>query len=393
MRKFSANYIFTSNSKPLKNGIIVLDDDHKIIDIIDTNGDLKEIENLEFYNGVITPGFINTHSHIELSFLKNKISPQSGMTSFVQQVEQKRVLAPTEIEESILHADFEMKKNGIVAVGDISNNNSSIAIKRKSKLHYHTFIEVFGIKNIPANDKIDYAKKLLKEFESASLLASIVPHAPYSISENLMLRISTNSKNRQITSIHNSESIDEEKLFVHKSGHLFDYIKSIDENHLNYLSNFSNSSDFVYQNLNANHKNILVHNTHVCDTDIIKLSDKFIDLYWCICPNSNIFIENNLPKLDVFYKSNQQICLGTDSLASNTSLSILDEMKTIAKFFPEIPFVEILNWATINGAKALDISEIYGSLEIGKSPGINLIENFDFEKMTLTTNSRVKVLL
>ena len=78
MRKISANYIFPISSKPLKNGILELDDSGKIINIIDTKGDLKESAGLEFYNGILVPGFVNTHSHLELSDLKEKIEEKGN---------------------------------------------------------------------------------------------------------------------------------------------------------------------------------------------------------------------------------------------------------------------------------------------------------------------------
>ena len=87
-----------------------------------------------------------------------------------------------------------------------------------------------------------------------------------------------------------------------------------------------------------------------------------------------------------------KLALGTDSLSSTRKLSILEEMKTITEKFPEIPFEEIINWACLNGARALNMQDKLGSLEIGKKPGINLIENFDFQKKCLTKNSKIRVI-
>jgi imidazolonepropionase-like amidohydrolase len=84
-----------------------------------------------------------------------------------------------------------------------------------------------------------------------------------------------------------------------------------------------------------------------------------------------------LPPLDLFRKNYCNIVLGTDSLASNWSLSILDEMKTIEKKFPQITLEEMLQWATSNGAKALGIDVQLGSFEKGKKPGVVLISEED----------------
>jgi cytosine/adenosine deaminase-related metal-dependent hydrolase len=82
---------------------------------------------------------------------------------------------------------------------------------------------------------------------------------------------------------------------------------------------------------------------------------------------ANIYIGNGLPKIDELLKSDINICLGTDSLASNDQLDILAEIKTIQKNFPKIELPTLLQWATINGAKALGIANLFGSFEKGKS--------------------------
>jgi cytosine/adenosine deaminase-related metal-dependent hydrolase len=394
MRKISANYIFPISQKPLKNGIIVVDNNGVIHDLIDTKGNLQETENIEFYNGIIVPGFVNAHSHIELSFMSGKIPQKQGMTNFVKFVENERNISEFEIQESIKNADFEMQKNGIVAVGDISNNNLSFETKQKSKIFYHTFVETFGVNHLIANSKFEIAQKLKSELEKLKLLSSIVPHSTYSVSKNLIALLNSNNFNDdEIISIHNSESFDEINLFKNKSGNLYNFINSIDETHLKFLSKFKNTSEYIIKTLNKNHSLISVHNTYSEQNDIELMSSNFEDLYWCFCPNSNLNIENKLPNIELFYKLNQNVVLGTDSLASNKKLSILEEMKTISENFPEIPFAEILKWATLNGAKALNLENSIGTLEIGKKPGINLIQNFNFAKTILSNESFVEVLV
>lgn len=392
MRKISANYIFPVSQKPLKNGIIVVDNDGFILDLIDTKGNLQETENIEFYNGIIVPGFVNSHSHIELSFMRDKIPQKQGMTNFVKFVENERNISEQEILESIKNANIEMKKNGIVAVGDISNNNLSFDEKQKSEIFYHTFVETFGVNHLVANSKFEIAKNLKSELENLQLSSSIVPHSTYSVSENLVSLLK-NIEQKSIISIHNSESSDEINLFKNNSGNLYNFIKSIDEKHLDFLKKYDSPTQFIVDSVNKNHSIISVHNSYSDEKDIKLMSSYFENLYWCFCPNSNLFIENKLPLIELFYKLNQTIVLGTDSLASNTKLSILDEMKCVSENFPEIPFTEILKWATINGAKALNIENSIGTLEIGKKPGINLIQNFNFAETKLSKESEIIVLI
>ncbi len=85
-----------------------------------------------------------------------------------------------------------------------------------------------------------------------------------------------------------------------------------------------------------------------------------------------------------------KIALGTDSLASNNQLNILEEMKTISHIYPEIPLKELVSWATMNGSRALNISDRFGQLEPGKTPGINLLYDLNLHELKLTLESKVK---
>jgi cytosine/adenosine deaminase-related metal-dependent hydrolase len=87
------------------------------------------------------------------------------------------------------------------------------------------------------------------------------------------------------------------------------------------------------------------------------------DLYWCLCPNSNLYIEQKMPPVDLLVSEGCPIVIGTDSLSSNTSLSIINELKTIHSHFPSFSLETLIGWATINGAKALGEDMNTGSIE------------------------------
>ena len=111
-------------------------------------------------------------------------------------------------------------------------------------------------------------------------------------------------------------------------------------------------------------------------------------VFWVICPNANLYIEDKLPGVVIANSNSLQICLGTDSLASNKKLSIIEEMKTLQTSFPFLRLEDLINWATINGARALGIQDKYGSLETGKKPGVVWLSNIDFEGLKLKPKSK-----
>ncbi|RYZ97302.1 MAG: amidohydrolase, partial [Sphingobacteriaceae bacterium] len=140
--------------------------------------------------------------------------------------------------------------------------------------------------------------------------------------------------------------------------------------------------------LTNNQEVLLVHNTctNLKDIYFIKRFDRRI--HWCFCPNANIYIEKRLPKINLFLDQGFNITLGTDSLASNSKLCILSEMRVIQQKFPAISTATLLKWATVNGAEYLGLDENIGTIEPGKTPGLNLITGLDDMKITPDTKVR-----
>jgi cytosine/adenosine deaminase-related metal-dependent hydrolase len=403
MRKVSADYIFTISSEPIKNGVITIDDDGTILEV--TKGD-QELRNkkqdpeIEYYEGIICPGFINTHCHLELSHLRSQIPERTGIAGFIKEIISKRSgFSNEQIQEAIAAAEAEMIKNGIVAVGDISNNNNTFKQKGKGNLLYHTFIEVFDLNPDKADEVFEKAialKKEINEILNFKLSSSIVPHTPYTVSEKLFGLINEYTiENDSILSIHNQESQAESELFVSKSGSLVEAFKKMGVNTdlmMRHTGLNSLRSTLPFLSLE---RLLLVHNTFTSKEDInwaeeqirnpriknqeqkSKIQDpKSQILFWCTCPNANMYIENKLPNYNYFIEENVRVTIGTDSLASNWSLSVLDELKTIVKQYPEIPLQTLLLWATKNGSDFLGFT-LLGTIEKGKKPGLNLLKNVD----------------
>lgn len=411
MRKISADYIFTISSEPIKNGVIVIDDDGTILEVNMGDPELrnnKQDPDIEYYEGIICPGFINTHCHLELSHLHSQIPEGTGIAGFIKEIISKRSgFSNAQIQEAIAAAEAEMIKNGIVAVGDISNNNNTFKQKGQGNLLYHTFIEVFDLNPDKADVVFEKAIALKRELETLNfkLSNSIVPHTPYTVSEKLFGLINENTiENNSILSIHNQESQAENELFIAKSGSLADAFKKMGVNtdlmrHTGLNSLRSTLPFLSFERL------LLVHNTFTSREDI-KWAQKLIRaqesgikdqeqkskiqnpeseiLYWCTCPNANMYIENILPNYNYFIEENARVTIGTDSLASNWSLSVLDELKTIVKQYPDIPLQTLLLWATKNGADFLGFTQL-GVIEKGKKPGLNLLKNIDELKITSKT--------
>ncbi|MEI7830543.1 MAG: amidohydrolase family protein [Prolixibacteraceae bacterium] len=396
MRKISAHLIIDGLGNCFPKGILSVDQSGRITDIVDTKGILNESAEVEFYSGVIVPGFVNAHCHLELSHLKDAFSEGGGMVPFLKKVVKSRASEPERIIKSTENADLMMFKEGIVAVGDISNETSSFEIKSQSKIDYFTFIEILGFDPDRAVNAFERAMDCLKSAENLGLKASIVPHAPYSVSTSLFNAISSEArKTGSPISYHSQESTEEDELYLKGSGDLFNLFR--DDLGIN-TSSFKPTGKGALQStlkyFPEQNNLLLIHNlyTNQSDLDYIASKRKLSNTWFVLCPGSNLFIQNKLPDIALFRNNHLQICLGTDSLVSNHQLSILEEMKILQNFFPSITLEEMTGWATFNGANALGINEWAGSIEVGKRPGINLLTGLDIVGKKLLPGTKVKKL-
>jgi cytosine/adenosine deaminase-related metal-dependent hydrolase len=387
MKKFRADYVFPVCADPIKNGIVTVDDDGKIISVTDHPPTDLTDDPVEYLSGIICPGFVNTHCHVELSHLRDKIGMHNGLVNFIKDVQKFRDIEPDAIADAAIRADNEMYENGIVAVGDISNTSVTVPIKEKSKLYYHTFVETFGFVPDRAEDIFNKAMALLNEFRPHP--SSITPHAPYSVSKDLFKLIKKYSDtNKNLLSIHNQECDDENKFYRYKLGSFNELYAHFGIDISYFKPQARNSLQSIIPLLSDRQDILMVHNTctNLKDIYFIKRFDRSI--HWCLCPNANLYIENQLPKVALFLGQGFNITLGTDSLASNKSLCILSEMRTLQQNFPALSTANLIEWATINGARYLGIDNEKGTLEPGKTPGLNLITGLDDLKITPETKVR-----
>jgi len=349
--------------------------------VTDTKGVIKDIvaleeagDDVEMFEGILTPGLINAHCHLELSHLFQQIPKQTGLVKFVTDIIQHRAAAIETIEAAIEQADVAMYQNGIVAVGDICNTAHTLAQKKRSSLYYHNFIEVSGFPPFVADKRFEEGKSVYKQFAQSFHHNSIVPHAPYSVSTELFDKIAAFSPNRLVT-MHNQESEAENILFENKTGDFLKLYESLGINISFFEAMGKSSLEYVRTHFNKTVSTILVHNTHTHETDLINTNQYFDRdaLYYCLCPNANWYISNEMPPVKLLMRHECNMVLGTDSLASNDSLSIASEINTLQRQFPALSIEQMLQWATINGAKALGIADQFGSFEKNKKPGLVLL--------------------
>lgn len=372
-QKFQATQIFTGTELLDDQLVLITQKDGTIEAFVGIEDAGDDIQNFE---GIISPGFINAHCHLELSHMKGMIPAKTGLQEFVKQIVGLRKVEDALIQEAILSAENEMVENGIVAVGDICNTLDTLNAKAKHRLAYYSFVELYDLDPTRAADKINAGIILQNTFEQNCIRASLVPHAPYSCTFAL-LKLLANHFGPHTISMHNQETAAENEFFENKTG---DFISMYERTKVSldyFHATGKTSLQSVLPKINTAAHYILVHNSFTSVADIQAVRQQMPNTSWCLCPNANQYIESAMPPIDLLRAQKVNIVVGTDSYASNWSLNILDELKTIQKHNPTIELAEMLVWATLNGARALQMDKHLGSFEKEKKPGIVLISGVD----------------
>jgi cytosine/adenosine deaminase-related metal-dependent hydrolase len=391
MKRFSSQFIITNSDQPLRRGVITTLDDGTVISVEDMNGSLKESHSVEFHNGIIIPGFVNCHCHLELSHLKGAISGGKGLGDFILEVRNSREASPEEIISSAQSAESELYYEGIVLCADICNSSSTFELKKTSRIRYLNLLEVFGINPERAVQRMEEIARVAENARKSGLEYYLTPHSVYAVSVTLFRLLKKETGTNRITSVHFMESEEEEQFLRDHSGPLMQSYESsgimpahpdMTEDHVNAILNEVTASGSL----------ILVHNTFT-DKKTIREINKRGNTSWCLCPGSNIFIENKIPPADLLFSEGCNIVIGTDSLASNNKISILIELKILQKNFPSVSLEELVRWATINGAMALGEERNYGKIEPGMKPGLLLLQDVDLINMKLLPESFITRLI
>ena len=387
MKHFSAQYIFTNDGPPLKRGIVTVENDGTITGVEDSDGNLSEKTSVEFHNGIIIPGFVNCHCHLELSHMKDLIPPKKGLAEFLKYFGNRRDNSDENIPVFISRADNEMYSDGVVLCADICNTRLTFDIKKKSRIKYINLLEVFGIDPEKAHRRMDEIKQLSNIARDYRIPSWIVPHTAYSLSLTLFRLLRAETDSNKITSVHFMETDCEKSFLKYNDGPILESYKESGLE-IEVLETVEDHETAILNEITPSGNLILVHNTFA-DRNTVKKVNKRENLFWCLCPNANLYIEDQVPPVDMLIEENCRIVTGTDSLASNSHLSILEELKTLHKYYPWVPLQELIRWATINGAMALGEEAEYGSIQPGKKPGLLLLQDIDLQKMQLLPGTRI----
>lgn len=338
-------------------------------------------ESLEWYNGILMPGMVNAHCHLELSYMHGKVEPYGGFSGFARGLRAARGCATTdEMVAAAEWRDREMWSAGVQAVGDVCNYTLTFGVKARSRILYHNFVELYGL----GRHNAEAAQRVLGQALEAGLRATVTPHSLYSLRDEAYI----DSIRDQRLSVHFAESAEEVELYQQR-GAMWEWygVAGFDAP---FIGHYTSPTQRLLTLTPQNRQMVLVHACMVTEQEVRQIERHFTHPpVWVVCPRSNDYISRLVPPVEVLRRCGARVAVGTDSLSSNTDLNMVAELQAM----PSVPLAERLEWATTGGAKALGIDDTLGRLSVGLRPGIALLEGVDFASLQLLPHAHSRRLM
>lgn len=324
--------------------------------IVDIHRNLTGKNVFDHGPGVIMPTLVNAHLHLELSALEGCLDYDKGFKNWVKDLLEKReTLSSENMVMAAKRAVTALVNSGVCWVGDISSLDIVMPITESLGLNGIFFKEYLGTQ-LPAFEPV----------KTGVVSLSLAGHAPHTTSPELLKTLKQHTTDHGLVfSIHVAESDEETEFIRDRKGEWADFLTSRDIDWLSWDINSKTPVSHLHDLGVLDPNTIAVHLLNVSDEDILILAQTGVKV--CICPRSNENLHKKLPDIEKMLKAGIEPALGTDSLASCSSLDIFDEMAFIRKKYPGLDPVTILTMGTVNGAKALGVWAMAGSLDKGKS--------------------------
>jgi cytosine/adenosine deaminase-related metal-dependent hydrolase len=380
MRAVHADAVITGDGDAIRDGVVVLDGRGVVVDVgpagqlLPRHGGV----NVERVRGALLPGLVNAHTHLELSALRGQVPGGAGFVPWVEHLVGARAEgAPEDDATAIERAVDELDAFGTVAVGEVTNSLGAVrALARRGFVGW-VFHEVFGVLLEPLERRIADLPRLIEErvgtWPTPELAYSPTPHTLYTTHATAAKRLIRDARERGTrASVHLAEHASERRFLESGDGPIAAWYESRLKLKRDLLE-WPGKSPLAYaDDLGALAPHVLcVHLTDARPDELDLIARRGARVVFC--PRSNLFIEAKLPPLLAARSAGILPALGTDSLASNTSLDVLAECRALADRFPTVPARDLVRMATWEGARALGREEL-GRISRGARPGLFAID-------------------
>ncbi len=382
VRVILADWVLPGDAAPIEAGAVVVESDGTIAHVgiaADVLADDRFAAlDSERVRGLVMPGLVNAHTHIELSALRGRVPAGGGFLPWVERLIGARVeLQPDEEESAIDAAVAELVSFGTAAVGEVTNGLGAVHALTKVGMAGCVFHEVFGQDLARLRDRVKGLEAELRErvgeWPSPDLSYAPAPHTLYTLHLDVVRMILEESRARhRRTSLHFLEHPAERRALERGEGPVIEWLATRSRVAPSALAWPKKPALDVARDVLALSEDVLlVHLTEARPDELAAIAQAKSPVV--LCPRSNLTIEAKLPPLLAMREAGISAGLGTDSLASSPSLDVLGEAKALADRFPTVQARELVKMATDGGARALGLPR-HGRIAKGTRPRLVAVD-------------------
>ena len=354
-----ARWVLPIARPPVPDGVIRIDRG-----VIHAVGEAASTVAVDLGSVAVLPGLVNAHTHLELSWMRGQVPPADSMPRWAAALMALRRTVSHEPPEPIGGAIAEARASGTALVGDVTNTFATYDAIAHSALSAVFFRELLGFSALDPGAIVEAAAQQIAALTPmARLRASIVPHAPYSVSPALLGAIARRAGDVPI-SIHLGESAAETEFLQSGTGEWRALLESLGVWNGGWTPPACGPVEYMARFGLVDERLLAVHGVQFTEEDLTRLTRAGATLV--TCPRSNAWTGAGEPPIDRFYASGVRVAIGTDSLASVDDLNMFAELAAVRRLAPRVPARDLLASATFHGAAALGFANEFGTIEAGK---------------------------
>jgi cytosine/adenosine deaminase-related metal-dependent hydrolase len=329
-------------------------------------------ESIDLGRAVILPALVNVHTHLELSYLYDRVPPGTAFIEWVRTLMALRRQHPDPASPDILvaarRAIAAARASGTGLLGDVSNTLVTVPLLREAGMPAQVFHELLGfnVEDPVARVGAGAAAVAAAAADDREVRVTLAAHAPYSVSPGMFraIRAAIDERPAPVTSVHLGESADEVQFLEDGTGSFRTLLEELGvwttdwtppgASPVGYLSDLGFLDRCV----------LVVHGVQFDGEGLSRLAS--LGATVASCPRSNVHVGVGSPPLEAFYAMNVRVAFGTDSLASAADLNLFSELKEARRIAPRVPARRLIESATLTGAEALGFGDECGTIDIGK---------------------------
>jgi cytosine/adenosine deaminase-related metal-dependent hydrolase len=401
MIQYHAAWVLPIASPPIREGWVAVEHGRIVAvgrrrgarEAFDASSSRRVSHEIDLRSAAILPGLVNAHTHLELSWLRGRVSKASSPVWWVRDLLARRAELKDAGHPTIIHAIFEAvdeaRAAGTALVGDISNTLASVGPLAASQLGALVFKELIRFNPVDPVQLVQAAREELETLRATgNVRVSLAAHAPYSVGPLLFraLKAALDHEPFAPSTVHLGESREELDFLKHGTGPWRDLLDEVGTWDQAWKPPGCGPVEYLDRAGFLDARTVVAHGVHLTGAELKRLAALGATLV--TCPRSNLYTGAGKPPVRAFYESGVRVAVGTDSLASAPDLNVFSELAELRRLAASVPATALLESATLNGARALGFEADYGTIEPGKKGDLIAVDiptgNVDVEEYLLT---------